>query len=180
MPITINGSGAISGLASASIQNSQLGTGVVAQNNLAGNVAGNGPVVLVTQTSNQQTFTSSVLSKVICDTKAADTHNAYNTTTGVFQPSVAGYYTITCRVETANRGGSETYETLKKNGSEYARLVDITTTAWWGTPYTVLVYMNGTTDYVEHYMFHSTGSNKTTTLSAGYLTYFHAALVRTA
>lgn len=174
MALVLNGDGNVTGLTAGGLPDASI-----TQSDLAANVSGNGPVVLASQTVNQQTFTSSVLGKVICDTKTVDTHNAYSTSTGIFQPSVAGYYMVTCRVETSNRGGAETYETIRKNGSEYARCIDITTTSWWGTPYTVLVYLNGSTDYVEHYLFQSTGGNKVTTLGA-YLTYFQAALVRTA
>jgi C1q domain len=172
MSITINGSGVVSGLASASIQNAQLGTGVVAQNNLAGNVAGNGPAFSAYISS--QTVSSQTWTKIACTQKEFDTNNNFDNTTNYrFQPTIAGYYQFNAKFHVAS---SATQMTLAfyKNGSFFKSGTD-TASNMSGISSSALIYLNGSTDYVELYGYAFTGQalNPSSTY-----TYFQGFLVR--
>lgn len=129
--------------------------------------------------STTQTISSGVLTKVAYDTKSFDTNNCFDTTNNRFIPNVAGYYQLTARLESSNTGAYEVYTTFKKNGSEWARQFNLTATGFWGIPSTTLVYLNGTTDYVDFWWYQSSGSSKTLN-SVSYLTYFQGVLVKAA
>ena len=146
-------------------------------------VSGNMPACFVYANSSQ-TLANSTNTKVAFDTKVYDTSSAFSTSTNRFQPTVAGYY----QVSTAYSFGGATYTRnlirLYVTGAEYSRLYDVGYSV--GVIYTVLtvsgsqlVYLNGSTDYVETWVQQTSGGSVTGGL--GSLTvYFQASLVRAA
>lgn len=105
--------------------------------------------------SGNQTIATNTPSKVIFNTEEFDSNNNFDTTTGRYTPTVAGTYlltanaycpdsTIWCQVR-IYRNGSEVVESGSQGG------VDLPTT-------TALVQMNGTTDYVEAYVYNGGGT----------------------
>jgi hypothetical protein len=156
-------------------------TAVVTQSMLASNVVGNGPACLVTPSSTQS-IPANVYTKVALNSELFDTNNNFNTTNNRFLPTVAGYYQISAQitVSVGNIVGTVAIQ-LVKTGT--VTLEVFQTVANVGNAYmptgNKLVYMNGTTDYLEVYAFQNGGS--TSNLSAGELaTFFSAALVRAA
>ena len=131
-----------------------------------------------------QTISNGVTTKVIINAKTFDTATAYDATTNYrFTPKVAGYYQVNAIVE-AYAGGtpittSNTY--LYKNGSEVLRgsaTTNSTNTEVYNN-LSGLIYMNGSTDYLELYMY--VASLGTIILYSGN-TYknFNGCLIRTA
>jgi hypothetical protein len=128
-----------------------------------------------------QTFSSSSFTKILCQAEEFDTANAYDNSTNYrFQPTIPGYYQIS---GAAYINGSATYGTVSiyKNDVEYKRgtaIVHPTGSAMSATV-TSVVYLNGTTDYLE-----LAGYAQGTSLSfAGgntTLTYFNGYLARSA
>jgi hypothetical protein len=185
MSITINGSGAISGMAPALIQNAQLGTGVVAQNNLASNVVGNGPAFSAYKSANA-TLSHNTLTKVTFDSENYDTNNNFASST--FTPTVAGYYQIVPSVDFQlvstrayyidvrlyKNGGIVKYGTLSITSSNGAQSQI--------NPLFPPIYMNGTTDYIELYAYHFdyTAAAAVTINGTAPFTTFGAYLVRAA
>jgi hypothetical protein len=166
-----------------SVSTSYLVDGSVTQSKLATGVAGNGPACFVYANSSQ-TLANSTNTKVAFDTKVYDTSSAFNTSTNRFQPTVAGYY----QISTAYSFGTATYTRnlirLYVTGNEYSRLYDVGFSS--GVAYTVLtlsgsqlVYLNGSTDYVETWVQQTSGGSVAG--GSGSLTvYFQAAMVRSA
>ena len=131
--------------------------------------------------SANQTFSSGVYTKIQCNTEEFDTNSNYNTANYRFTPTVAGYYQLTGQfyINTGSSGG-ESLVTIFKNGSEFKRGTDIgnnTAGSMISLGVSALVYLNGTTDYVEFYGYMSTGH---TSGSGQELTYFQGFLARSA
>lgn len=128
-------------------------TAGVSQAMLASGVAGNGPAFRV-YLSGDQTVTNTVNTKVQLDTEVFDTANCFDSTTNYrFTPNVAGYYQFNVTVGAgATSGLLYNYIQIYKNGAQDSIAVYPPYSG--GSNYgslSVLIYMNGTTDYVELY-----------------------------
>ena len=136
-------------------------TSATTQAGLPPNIAGNGPA-FIAYSSGATSLTNSAFTKILYATKLYDTNNNYDTTLSRFTPTVAGYYQISAHTESGAGMGTNTVICIYQNGSEYFRgMGSITSTP---TYYTVsgLVYCNGSTDYIEIYLYQSSGSTQTT------------------
>ena len=106
-----------------------------------------GPTVRVARSANY-TVTGSVWSKVQFNSETWDTANNFDSTTNYrFTPTKAGYYSVTVNVS----GPNQCIASIYKNGSEYATSGWSSGGAFMGV--TDLVYFNGSTDYVEGYVW---------------------------
>ena len=147
---------------------------VVTQAMLGTNVAGNGPAFSAYQSSNQ-TITSSTYTKVTFDTEVFDTNSNFASST--FTPTVAGYYQINACVAPAS---ATTYTVIKlyKNGSAFyngGAGPGLTNSQ---SNVSGVVYMNGTTDYVDVYLY-LTGTTPQIQSGSAFA-YFNGAMVRSA
>ena len=78
-----------------------------------------GPAFYAYQSASGQSITTSTYTKIVFDTKAFDTANAFDNTTNYrFQPTVAGYYQFNA-VLTPSSATSYTIVRIYKNGSAY-------------------------------------------------------------
>ena len=130
-----------------------------------------------------QTITSSTGTKVRFQTKEFDTNACFDATTNYrFTPTVAGYYQVTSSMF-FNLGVTALSTSIQifKNSSTVKSVNTGTTSAnGWFTPnITALIYMNGSTDFLEVYIIQYSGAAQNLTASAN-TTYFQAALVRSA
>jgi len=114
-----------------------------------------------------QTFSASTWTKVTLGTETFDTNN--NFASSRFTPTVAGYYQISAGMEANGLGsGSYTGFAIYKNGSFNQSLVGLQTGAN-GTIISynaALLYLNGSTDYIELYVYGGGGSPNITSGSA--------------
>lgn len=119
-----------------------------------------------------QSISAATLTKVAFQTEIFDTANAFDSTTNYrFTPQVAGYYQLN---GSTNLNTSTTILLLfYKNGSEFYRPVNYTAAT---ASASVLIYCNGSTDYIELYVF-SVILNSVLSSSG---TYFQASMVRSA
>jgi len=115
-----------------------------------------GPAFSVRGTTTTQIVPSVTLTKVILQAEDFDTGNAFDSTTNYrFQPSVAGYYFFTGVVRATANANSMTvwFAELWKNGVAEIRGIENNQTASNAgstqAPVSGLIYLNGTTDYVE-------------------------------
>jgi len=101
--------------------------------------------------SADQTITSNVNTKIAFNTEQFDTNSCYDTTNYRFTANVAGYYFINLNFWTGSATPvvSRYNGKIYKNGSEFFRINDLLT--GYGTVGGCLMYLNGTTDYVEAY-----------------------------
>ena len=130
-----------------------------------------------------QTINSATYTKVACNTEEFDTASAFDSTTNYrFTPQVAGYYQFNGQTENVTGGGARILIMFYKNGSEFKRGNDLGLPSGnWGSAggmvANALIYCNGTTDYVEFYIYDTGGQ----TVAAGPVTsYFQGFLVRAA
>jgi hypothetical protein len=123
-------------------------------------------------------LTTGAETKVLFDTEEFDT-NA-NFATSRFTPTVAGYYQINACIRIQGLlVGNTAYAILYKNGASY-KVGQLTLQGVAGNPtflVSTVVYLNGSTDYVEIYAFQNSGVTLTTQ-NAQSTTYFNGTFVR--
>lgn len=174
MPITINGTGTITGISAGGLPD-----GVIQQADLASGVAGTGPAFSAYLGSNQSP-TNATYTKVQINTESFDTASCFDTSLYRFTPNVAGYYQVQAACRISSTTPSTYVWAIYKNGSNIAELnVASTPAAFDNRVVSSLVSMNGTTDYLEFYCYCSASSGQTFN-SGSNVTYFQAFLVRAA
>jgi hypothetical protein len=138
-----------------------------------GTVMVNGPAFSFYQSS-AQTLSSNTTTKITF------TSSVFDTTSGMFAssrftPTIAGYYQINALISVASTQCSIS-PIIYKNGTSY-QYGNNGTSAMASMGVSSIVYLNGSTDYVEIYGVFSTGQN---TLANSALTYFNGIMVRSA
>lgn len=166
------------------VNSTYLNTGAVTQSKVATGVAGTGPAFRAYRNSDQTGVSSATLTKIQFNLESFDTANCYDSTTNYrFTPNVAGYYQVNFVAYPIGTSASATAVILYKNGSQYQYGGYISGAVGnFISGGSALVYMNGSTDYLEVYGI-TTVSSGTVTFSSGgtdYLQSFSAALVRAA
>lgn len=139
----------------------------------------NGPLFLATQ-STAVTPASNTATKITVNTIAYDTNSNFSTANNRFQPTVAGYYQLNGSAVIQGSTGTNLADlAILKNGSAgiqgvlfYNAGTVITTTA---QTVSGILYMNGSTDYVE--LFGRVIGTGTLTLSGAA---FSGAMIRSA
>lgn len=170
---TANVQGAISNTAGA-VVTSNIADANVTQAKLAAGVAGTGPAFSAYLSGASQTVSTSTWTKATLNTEEYDTNN--NFASNRFQPTVAGYYYIAGVIRcTSTVSFSRYIVAIWKNGtSDYARLSECNFTTAATSQFqaggSCLVYLNGTTDYVELYGY-ITGTGTLTFANDGALAY---------
>lgn len=159
------------------VTDAYINTGAVTQSKLGANVVGNGPAFSAYKSS-VQSISSGVATKVNFETEVFDTNN--NFASSRFTPTVAGYYQINANV---TLGGSDTgvATIIYKNTNEECRGWTVPISGVFNAVSTAckVIYLNGSTDYVEVFAFQGVGSNRD--VNAGISqTAFSGALVRAA
>jgi hypothetical protein len=114
--------------------------------------------------SSPQSITSGVITKVQYDTEVFDNNSWYDNVTNYrYTPQRAGYYHFTVKSTIDNLTATDQFVVfLYKNGVKNDSYGRNLTTGESDIPLkaTSLVFMNGTTDYIEGYAFHNFGSNR--------------------
>ena len=137
--------------------------------------AGTGPAFSAWQSS-AQTLSSNTITKLQFQTEEWDTANCFDNSTNFrFTPNVAGYYQVNGSLR-ANTSFNTMQVTLYKNGSSYKAGNYVQTNMGQSTV-SCLVYLNGTTDFIELYGIFATGQLVSNQQPE---TYFQAAMVRSA
>lgn len=121
-----------------------------------------------------QTLSTNTLTKITWDTEVFDTNN--NFASSRFTPTVAGYYLINALVN-VNSSYCRIYLAVYKNGSLYHTGPDSGSSSVGAMPITDIVYLNGTTDYIEIYAQFGTGQNVS---NSNLYTWFNGCLLRAA
>jgi len=156
-----------------------LANASVTQAKLAANVAGNGPAFSAYRNLNQS-ISSSTWTKVQFDTEEFDTNSNYDNATNFrFTPTVAGYYQVIVNLSVAPSGNiNSSMAAIYKNGSKFKssqQLVTSNGSNW--AAVTALMYLNGSTDYIEGYVY---GTTSPIVAGSSTDTFFQAFLTRAA
>ena len=144
-------------------------------------MVGGGPAFYAYGTNSQSGLSSGSTTKVTFNTTVFDTASAFNTSTSRFVPQVAGYYQLNYTTYVTGNL-SQIQINLYKNGSQSTGQSYMATTMSSGAivSASTIIYMNGSTDYVEVYLYAATASGTFTIQAAQANTFFNGALVRTA
>ena len=111
--------------------------------------------------STTQSITSSVATKVNIDTVTFDTNNWFDTTNYRYTPQIAGYYLILGIVRCGGTSMTTQVARIYKNGSEHiiGDINRVSTSLPINVSVSDIIYLNGSTDYVELYGFVTASSN---------------------
>lgn len=143
-----------------------------------------GPAFSAYQTAGTaQSIPNATFTKVAFQTKEFDTNNCYDSTTNYrFTPTVAGYYQVNAQVDFVNMVAAGTvFPMLYKNGAQAKAGQRITPPINnLGVVLSTLIYMNGTTDYLEVYVYQASGAAQSLETLGAYENYFQAFLARSA
>jgi hypothetical protein len=155
--------------------------GSVTQAKLAAGVGATGPLFNC-NASGSFSVPSSTDTKVPINTVVYDTNNCFNTSTNRFTPNVAGYYQVQGAVFISPPNNTSGFILqIFKNGALFQQVhrdqyeVNFNQLACGGT----IVYCNGTTDYLELYVWQNGGSTQTFG-NNGTVTWFSGAMIRAA
>jgi hypothetical protein len=140
-------------LADNSVTTAKIAAGAVVQADLATGVAGTGPAFSAT-TSTTQSVTSATYTKVNFGTENFDTNS--NFASSRFTPTVAGYYFISGSIYSVSTAAATYIWAIifKNGGLAFVGNLNVPVSGVDGIG-TVngLLYMNGSTDYVEMYCY---------------------------
>lgn len=142
----------------------------------AGTFAGTGPAFSA-YSGAATSISNATWTKIGFDTEDFDTNS--NFASSRFTPTVAGYYLIQYGTGINGATSSEVSLFLYKNGSQYKQAFDLASTNNWILGGTHLVYLNGSTDYVEVYLYQGSGTTKNSATSS-ILTWFQGFMARAA
>ena len=141
-------------------------------------VSGNMPAFSAYLGSNQ-TVTTSVWTKMIMNTKEFDTNNCYDNATNYrFTPNVSGYYQVNGCVNSGSVTQTYTTVSIYKNGSIFKSGIISGSAGTYITNIFAIVYLNGSTDYIE--LYGQTTGGSPTFQSGASNSYFQAAMIRAA
>jgi len=120
-------------------------------------VSGNMPAFSAYLTGNQS-ISATTYTKVQLNTKTFDTNNCFDSTTNYrFTPTVAGYYQVNITLGGSN-AAYQLISAIYKNGSAYLYTSVPTGTGNGNIANgSCLIYLNGSTDYIEFYGWQSAG-----------------------
>jgi len=138
-------------------------------------VSGNQPAFSAYSTVIQNP-SAATQTKVIFQVEEFDTNN--NFASSRFTPTVAGYYQINGATTMSGTAVTRLFTSIFKNGTEYKRGNDLLVTGYQANV-SSLVYLNGSTDYIELY-FWINGASSLATSPSEREVYFNGCLVRAA
>lgn len=143
----------------------------------ASTIAGTGPA-FGAYGANNQGLTSATWTKLTMDTEEFDTASCYDPTTNYrFTPNVAGYYQINASMRSTDSSSvTLTIIQIYKNGSGFKIGNQITSAGQ--VMVSTIMYLNGTTDYVEAYGYIAASTVTANGGQGG--RYFNGSLVRAA
>jgi hypothetical protein len=138
-----------------------------------GTLSINGPAFSAYQ-STSTAVTASTLTKVLFDVELFDTNS--NFASSRFTPTVEGYYQVNARVGLSSSVLTRGVGQIYKNGANVNSMEDTNGSTAYSSIGSALIYMNGSTDYLEIYVFIA---GATTIYDGGATrTWFQAAMVR--
>ena len=144
-------------------------------------MASGGPAFSAYRSGGNQSISNNTATKVQLNTEDYDTNNNFDSTTNYrFTPTVAGYYQINGAIGLNATTMGITIVFLYKNGSPHKRGTDIRTNQSGDAVGVVssLVYLNGSTDYIEMYGYINATVGSPIFVGDATLTYLNGTLVR--
>lgn len=121
-----------------------------------------GPAFRAYRNTSQQSFSQNTWTKVQLNAETFDTDNCFDSTTNYrFTPNKAGYYQFNAGMQISKTGASTSAGAIYKNGATASKLYEWTNT---GTGFVLgksdIIYLNGSTDYAELYVYDADPSGR--------------------
>lgn len=141
----------------------------------------NAPAFSAYRSTTNQSVTSGSWTKVQAQTEEFDTASAYDNATNYrFTPQVAGYYQVSGNVYFTGSNVTTVGVSIYKNGSNFKLGTSLagTPNSEAGASVSSLIYLNGSTDYVE--LFGIAAGTSPAIYAGQNLSWFQASLVRPA
>jgi hypothetical protein len=129
-----------------------------------------------------QSLPSATTTKLTINTEIFDTNNNFDSTTNYrFTPTIAGYYQVSGAITWATSATGYGLASIFKNGAEFKRGSSSPLISNLNVSQNVstLIYLNGSTDYIELYAYQNSGTTVATFNNSPYV-YFQACLMRAA
>jgi hypothetical protein len=159
----------------ATVANTQI-TGNITQAQIATGVAGTGPAFSAYANA-ATSLTNGAFTKISFQVEDYDTNN--NFASSRFTPTVAGYYQISAASNVSGGTTAELSIAVYKNGAGHRQGSDfITAGAQYSQTISTLVYLNGSSDFVEIYVYIDAAAKSTGT--GGNNVWFNGAMIRSA
>ena len=153
-------------------------TASVTQAMLGSNVATTGPSFSAYNSSSITVTGGNAWTKMALQTEEWDTANCFDSTTNYrFTPNVAGYYQFSGSIQLTNN--IVLCVSLYKNGGEYRRGCYTYPSTVNGSCVAGMIYLNGSTDYVELYAYNGSAGSVSSQTGAAY-TFLTGFLARSA
>ena len=155
-----------------------IGAGGVTQSYLGSNVAGTGPAFSAYNSTNQS-ISNNVSTKAVLNSTYFNVGSAWDTTNNWFKPTVAGYYQLNFQI---GNGTASYYKicSIRKNGTTLFSGSRTDAASGYTSVGNTVVYLNGSTDYIELYGYVGAGSSLDSPLSNDTCTLFSGFLARAA
>jgi hypothetical protein len=148
-------------------------------------VSGNMPAFSAYLSANQTGLSNSTWTKVQFNTEQFDTNSCYDNATNYrFTPTVAGYYQVNgfAQIDATTINSTQINTAIYKNGSVYRTSSIYSTSSALAANQAVndIVFFNGTTDYIELYVFitGSSGARISSSQSGATISWFSACMIR--
>jgi len=148
----------------------------VTQAKLGPNVVGNGPTFRA-YANTQTILPPNGFTKIILGAETFDTNSNFDSSR--FTPTVAGYYQINATFSTVTTSALGVLSCIRKNGSDYALGSGQVNAAAIRSTVSDVVYLNGSTDYVELFGFHGSSINISSQTDSA-TTFMSGCLIRSA
>ena len=130
--------------------------------------------------STNQSVTTTVSTKLTLNTEEFDTNNNFDSTTNYrFTPTVSGYYQVSGSIYPATNV-TTVQSQIYKNGAIFKISGNVAATTQTSAPISALIYMNGSTDYLEFYVYLAGASPSVLGGNSTPVTWFSAAMIRSA
>jgi hypothetical protein len=151
-----------------------IASGAVTQAKIGTNVVGNGPTFSAIQNA-ATALSAGTSTKVDFQLEQWDTNNNYDTSTSRFTPTVAGYYQINSAVRADISNNAVLHIYFRKNGTDVyvGNFIGLTSSSC-ATVGSCLMFLNGSTDYVDISVFSGSAGNTAGTFQVS----FQGCLVR--
>lgn len=159
-------------IADSNVTTAKIADANITQAKLGTNVVGNGPLIYATTTVSTSAPTGLTPTKITLNTVSPDTNNNFSTANSRFTPTVAGHYQINVAVATG-AGAHALTAYIFRNGLNMINGNAVNATTY-STTNSIILYCNGSTDYIELFATHTQGSTVALTGS------MNACLIRSA
>jgi hypothetical protein len=139
-----------------------------------------GPAFSAYRATSNQTIAQNVTTKVQFNGEYFDTDNCFDSTTNYrFTPTTAGKYQVSVTGQIAQSTASRALWSIYKNGTAFIRFYDDTSgNATFSCSGALLIDMNGSTDYLEIYVYTTAAATNTVEFNSPAIPNFSATWIR--